>query len=195
MLAQLRANEQKGDNVSRFAAKRDLVFRLYDKGFTRADIHELFRMIDWLITLPKELEEKLEQEIYEYEERQPMELVSRLELRAIQRGEQKGLEKGLEKGRQEGRQEGMGQLVMHQLTRLFGPLDMRTQARLKKMSAQQMEDLGAALLDFTTVKDLKSWLAQQKIVPPKRLSMNRWPAKCFRSVAGTSRVAWRQRIF
>ncbi len=163
LLAQLRASEKKGDNVSRFAAKRELVFRLYDKGFTRADIHELFRMIDWLITLPKELEEKLEQEVYEYEERQPMELLSRLELRAIERGEQKGRQEG----RQEGEQKGMGQIVMRQLTRLFGPLDTRTQARLKKISLQQMEDLGAALLDFTTVKDLKSWLAQQMITPPK----------------------------
>ena len=155
LLAQLRANEKKGDNASRFAAKRDLVFRLYDKGFTRADIHELFRMIDWLITLPKELEEKLEQEVYQYEERQPMELLSRLELRAIERGEQKGMEKGMEKG--------MGQLVTRQLARLFGPLEMRTQARLKKMSVQQMEELGTALLDFTTIKDLKSWLAQQPV--------------------------------
>lgn len=164
LMAQLRANEQKSDNATRFAVKRDLVFRLYEKGFTKADIHELFRMIDWLITLPKELEEKLEQEVYEYEERQPMELLSRMELRAIQRGEQKGLEKGLVKGRQEGLQEGMGQLVTHQLTRLFGPLDTRTQSRLKKISQQQIEDLGTALLDFTTIKDLKSWLVQQ--MPP-----------------------------
>ena len=98
LLAQLRANEKKGDNASRFAAKREMVFRLYEKGFTRADIHELFRMIDWLITLPKELEEQLAQEVYEYEEHQPMELLSRMELRAIERGEQKGLEKGRQEG-------------------------------------------------------------------------------------------------
>jgi hypothetical protein len=149
LLAQLRANEQTSDNAARLAAKRDLVFRLYKKGFTRADIHELFRMIDWLIALPKELEEKLEQEVYQYEERQPMELLSRMELRAIERGEQIGLEKGLEKG--------MGQIVA---------LDTRTQARLKKMSWQQIEELGTALLDFTTIKDLKAWLAQQTITPP-----------------------------
>ncbi len=175
LLAQLRANEKKGDNDFRFAAKRELVFRLYDKGFTRADIHELFRMIDWLITLPKELEEKLEQEIFAYEERQPMDLVSRLELRAIQRGEKKGMEKGLEKGLEKGMEkglekglgEGMGQIVTRQLARLFGPLDMRTQARLKKISVQQMEELGTALLDLTTVKDLKSWLEQQMTTQPK----------------------------
>lgn len=163
LMAQLRANEKKGDNASRFAIKRDLIFRLYDKGFARADIHELFRMIDWLLTLPKELEEKLEQQVYEYEERQPMELLSRMELRAIERGEQKGLEKGLQKGEQKG----MGLIVSRQLTRLFGPLDTRTQARLNKMSVRQIEDLGAALLDFTTIKDLKSWLAQQTIQSPK----------------------------
>jgi Domain of unknown function (DUF4351) len=78
-------------------------------------------------------------------------------------GRKKGLEKGLEKGRQEGRQEGRHEgailLVSRLFSRRFGPLKKSTQAKLRSLSVEQLEQLNEAFLDFETVDDFHSWLA------------------------------------
>lgn len=163
----MQALEKTSDNAARFAAKRKLVFQLYEHGLTRKQIHQLFGILDWLLTLPKELAEQLDQEVYEYEEGKPMLIVTRREYQAIMESWEKGLK--------EGQEEGVGRIISQQLTRRFGPLDTRTDAKLKRISLQQLEELGNALLDFTSIKDLKSWLAQQKLAPVKRPTKPRRP--------------------
>ncbi|HWQ34439.1 MAG TPA: Rpn family recombination-promoting nuclease/putative transposase [Blastocatellia bacterium] len=76
----------------------------------------------------------------------------------IQRGLQQGLQQGLLQGSQEGRQA----LVLRQLTRRFGKLSTRAQAQIRRLSANQLEQLGEALLDFEKVADLNAWLRQHK---------------------------------
>lgn len=143
IMAQLKEIEAKGDNARKFAAKRELILGLYERGFSRQDIRDLFRVVDYLITLPEELETELREEIHEYEEEKKM-LISSWERMA----------------KREGVQEGIEQLIHRQLTHRFGELDSRTLAKIKKLSAEQLEDLGVALFDFAKVKDLKDWLAR-----------------------------------
>jgi flagellar biosynthesis/type III secretory pathway protein FliH len=67
-------------------------------------------------------------------------------------------------GRQEGRQEGLTQgkeaLLERQLRRRLGAVSADMTARLARLSADELDDLGEALLDFTTPADLEQWFAR-----------------------------------
>ena len=52
---------------------------LYRKGYNKEQIVKLFSFIDWLITLPKELEEKITDEIIKIEEAEKMTYVTSFE--------------------------------------------------------------------------------------------------------------------
>ncbi len=62
-------------------------------------------------------------------------------------------------GRTEGISQGKETLVLRQLRRRLGAVSAETTARLDELSADQLDDLGEALLDFGSVTDLEQWLA------------------------------------
>ncbi|MEH2265975.1 DUF4351 domain-containing protein [Nostoc sp.] len=53
-------------------------------------------------------------------------------------------------------------LISRQLRRRFGDLDGSLVEQVRNLSAEQLENLGEALLDFSEVADLIAWLEQQK---------------------------------
>jgi predicted transposase YdaD len=63
----------------------------------------------------------------------------------------------LQEGREEGRQSEL-RLVMRQLTRRIGTINVQLQTQIENLSLTQLEDLGEALLDFATEEDLVNWL-------------------------------------
>ena len=65
---------------------------------------------------------------------------------------QEGLEQGLE---QEGRS-----LVLRLLNRRFGELPDNLHGSIATLPLAEIENLAEALLDFTTLADLQTWLAQ-----------------------------------
>lgn len=70
------------------------------------------------------------------------------------RGEARGEARGLERGRTE---EGRA-LVLRLLTRKLGNIDPAIQARVNSLELDRIEFLGEAVLDFTQMGDLISWL-------------------------------------
>uniref|UniRef100_B8HN52 DUF4351 domain-containing protein n=1 Tax=Cyanothece sp. (strain PCC 7425 / ATCC 29141) TaxID=395961 RepID=B8HN52_CYAP4 len=65
---------------------------------------------------------------------------------------QEGLEQGLEQGERS--------LILRQLNRRFGELPANLQQSIATLSLSQIENLAEALLDFTTLADLQTWLEQ-----------------------------------
>jgi len=59
VMAHLKAQETQDDPEARKAAKWQLLRRLYEQGYARVDILNLFRFIDWVMGLPEALEEAL----------------------------------------------------------------------------------------------------------------------------------------
>ncbi|MHC5743304.1 MAG: DUF4351 domain-containing protein [Nostoc sp.] len=76
---------------------------------------------------------------------------------------QRNREQAKEEGRQEGRQEGKQDLILRLLNRRIGEVDTSLIGRIKGLSIEQLENLGEALLDFSSVADLETWLNQQSI--------------------------------
>lgn len=63
-----------------------------------------------------------------------------------------------EEGRTEGRTEGELSIVLKQLNRRLGVLPESIEAQVRALSLTQVEALGEALLDFSTLADLNAWL-------------------------------------
>ncbi len=62
---------------------------------------------------------------------------------------------------QEGNKQGEQRLIIRQLHRRIGEVNASLIERIKGLSIEQLENLGEALLDFSSVADLETWLNQQ----------------------------------
>jgi hypothetical protein len=63
-----------------------LIRRMYERGYSETRILELFRLIDWMIRLPKALEADFRQTLYAYEEQLRMPYVTTVEQAGIEKG-------------------------------------------------------------------------------------------------------------
>ena len=95
VLAHLAALETRNDPHARRLTKFALLKRLYDRGLNADDVRQLFWIIDWMITLPAELEEEFRQELARYEEERHMPYVSSIERLARDEGLKTGLLAGI----------------------------------------------------------------------------------------------------
>ncbi|WP_041779886.1 Rpn family recombination-promoting nuclease/putative transposase [Allocoleopsis franciscana] len=66
------------------------------------------------------------------------------------------------KGIQEGIKEGQLKLVLRLLERRVGEISPDIQSRIRRLSIVQLENLGEAVLDFTSASDLTAWLQGQE---------------------------------
>ncbi len=130
--AHLTALETRGDEIS-----KQIVIGLY-------------RFMDWVLWLPKELQAEFDDRISEYEEEHKMEYVTSIERRGIKKG----------------RQEGSAGFALRVLHRRFGALDEATQAHIRALSLEQLEELSDALLGFAALSDLEAWLQQRPLPSP-----------------------------
>ncbi len=116
VLAHLATLEKPDDDVSRFARKRQVIRSLYDRGMSKQTVLELFRLIDWMMTLPEALEPLFEQEHLEWEKEKQMPYVTPFERRV----HEKGRAEGQTEGRSEGLREGLLEAIELGLKLRFG---------------------------------------------------------------------------
>ena len=118
---------------------------LYERGLTEEEVVKLFKIIDTMMTLPKELQAGLVRKIKSFEEERKMPLISPTERLAMERGEQRGLEREQ-------------RLIIKQLHRRLGEVESSLIEAIYTLNFDQLDLLGEALLDFTSVADLRRWL-------------------------------------
>ncbi len=130
----------------RFAAKRELVRLLYTQGWDRQRVIDLFAVIDWMLALPKELEQKVWQDINEIERKAQMKYVTSVERLAVERGQMTG--------RLEGKLEGKLEALTRLLTRRFGPLPEWVAERLASATVEQLEAWFDSGVDAATLAEV-----------------------------------------
>jgi hypothetical protein len=64
----------------------------------------------------------------------------------------------MREGIQQGKQAEALTLVLRQILRRVGPLDAADEAQIRRLSLEALEDLSEALLDFTQMADVVTWL-------------------------------------
>jgi hypothetical protein len=82
VMAHLRTQASTQNPEARLQWKLNLIRMLYEKGYSRDNILQLFRLIDWMMTLPKELAETFDTEVINYEE-QAMPFITGIERRGM----------------------------------------------------------------------------------------------------------------
>ena len=60
----------------------------------------------------------------------------------------------------EGEARGEARMIMRLLNRRIGSIPDRVSTQIGQLTVPQLEDLGEALLDFTSLANLEGWLSQ-----------------------------------
>jgi predicted transposase/invertase (TIGR01784 family) len=79
----------------------------------------------------------------------------------MRRGLEQGLEQGLERGLERGLEQGLARernLIIRLIKRKLGAIDVDIESRIMPLNIDDLERVGEALLDFSTVEDLTNWL-------------------------------------
>lgn len=158
VLAHLKVIETKRSFQQRKAWKFRLTKMLYEKGYERQQILDLYRFLDWVMILPETIEREFWQELQTFEEERKVTYITNVERFGFERGMQEGEQRGEQKGRQE---EGLS-LIFRQLSRRIGTIAPHHETQIRGLSLMQLEDLGEALLDFTQLSDLEKWLQSRQ---------------------------------
>jgi hypothetical protein len=138
VMAHLRVRQARGDNEKKYAWKRELIFRLYERGYSKLEIFAFFRFIDWVMELPRELSEKLKTEVQEYQEKKRMPYISSWERLVME--------------------DGARNMLLNLLEFKIGELDEKTKSRIHKLQQSDLDALGKDLFSFNRLQDLKKWL-------------------------------------
>ena len=142
--AHLATRETKDNAKARHAAKWQLVQGLYRRGFDRQQVVDLFRVIDWMMRLPKELQTQFRQDLNTWEEESKMAYISSIEQMAIEEGLQKGMQQGLVAGK------------VQALTRLlavrFGELPAWVYERLARADENTLDEWTDLVLSATSLE-------------------------------------------
>ena len=94
ILAQLKVLQTRGSPQTRWQWKVRLIKGLYERGLPKEQIRQLMRVLDWMVTLPPELDESFHEEVHRLEQERRMPYVTTFE----RIGHEKGLEEGIVKG-------------------------------------------------------------------------------------------------
>ncbi|HLO86038.1 MAG TPA: hypothetical protein VK203_13670 [Nostocaceae cyanobacterium] len=86
IMAHLQTQATQGNSQQRFQLKLNLVRRLYDLGYTGEMIRQLFRFIEWMMTLPEILQSEFKTELKRYEEGKSMPFLTSFERDGIMQG-------------------------------------------------------------------------------------------------------------
>ena len=98
VVAHLKAQETRSDRLERKKWKIALVRRLYEQNYSRTEVINLFHFIDWVMSLPEELEQEFWQSVQQLEEERSMPYITSVQRIGRQEGRQEGRQDGLLKG-------------------------------------------------------------------------------------------------
>jgi hypothetical protein len=109
VLAQLYAIQTRDDPIGRKTRKLRLLKALLKRKWTDDEIRELFRLIDWIMSLPDDLELLFQDEIIAFEKESGVEYITSFERVGIRKGIERGIEQGIERGIEQGIERGIEQ--------------------------------------------------------------------------------------
>jgi hypothetical protein len=95
VMAHLVGLQTRNNRTQRKQQKLALARGLYEKGFEREAVINLLAFIDWMLTLPLELEREFRRELEQLEEERRMRYVTSFERIAMEEGTKQGLIKGI----------------------------------------------------------------------------------------------------
>jgi hypothetical protein len=115
---------------------------LYAREYSREQILAWFRVLDWILRLPEDLEREFMDELIAFEEQENMPYVTS--------AERIGIQKGLEQGRQEGE----AAILLRLIALKFGAPSEAVRERIEAAEADTLLDWSARILTAEQVDDI-----------------------------------------
>lgn len=171
-LAHLRTQQTMHSPAERFSAKWRLTELLLQRGWSEKRIMILFKVVNWMMTLPEPLQLRYRRAVRKLERSSRMEWIDPYDQiridkaerkaeravqkaeRAAQKAEKQGFRLGREEGREEGRELGAVLVLERQLTRRFGPLPNTVKKKLAKANIEQLSAWSEALLEAQSLRQV-----------------------------------------
>ncbi len=137
ILAQLAAMHTKGTKA-KLISKIALTRSLYGHGWTKNDIMNLYRFIDWVMTLPPQLELRYHEALEEIEEK--------LKVEYITTAERIGIQKGV--------QQGEIIILLYLLQHKFKNIPEQYRLQIEKANAKKLLEWSGRVLECQTIEDV-----------------------------------------
>ncbi|MBF0460909.1 MAG: hypothetical protein HQL87_05880 [Magnetococcales bacterium] len=134
-LAHLQARKTKNQTENRYQVKWRLLRGLYQGGYSRQQVVDLFCFIDWVLHLPKEADSRLWEEIIDFEESHKMPYITSVE----RIGQEKGIQIGESK------------ILMRQIQRRFGDVPVWASEKISQAQSSSLEVWSLRILDAPTL--------------------------------------------
>ncbi|MDM8544062.1 DUF4351 domain-containing protein [Desulfococcaceae bacterium HSG9] len=138
VMAHLKTIETRKEPERRFRWKLNLIKMLYRRGYSKLNVLNLFRFIDWVMVLPKEMEKNLTVKMDEFQEEKKMRYVTNIE--------KFGIEKGL--------QQEAYKLIALQLKARFGAIPKWAEEKLSDAATEELENWGVQLISAKKIEDV-----------------------------------------
>ncbi len=157
-MAHLKMHDTQHQANERFKWKEELSHLLYEGDLSEEDIRHTFRVLDWMLRLPEDLEVRYWQGLQKYEEEKNMPYITSIERIGMKRG----LEQGIQQGRQEGLEEGLRLGIQALLKVRFGAESMSL-----------MKDM-ETIKDVTKLEQIQQALTSVEKLDEVRKLLNSW---------------------
>jgi hypothetical protein len=153
LLAQLAASATR-DGRQRLVRKTELVRRLYDWGYDQDDAARLFRVIEAMIALPRDLALAFDDELLQIEKETQMAYHTQNERIRYKRAKQEGLIQGLTQGQIQGQLNGAAEVLFTQITRKFGAVPAWASAQMSQADEAVLNRWALRILDAQRIEDV-----------------------------------------
>ncbi|MTV39826.1 DUF4351 domain-containing protein [Duganella radicis] len=152
--AHLRTQQARHNSDELYISKRHLTRQLFLHRWSRKRIIVLFKVINWMMVLPRSYQRRYWLAVLQLDKEQEMELRNPLEQMFFEDGMEVGMKQGLEQGLERGRKEGAVAVLERLLERRFGPLSKSARKKLAKASLAELDAWSEALLEAQSLKQV-----------------------------------------
>jgi hypothetical protein len=142
------------DKKQRVNEKLTLIKHLYKKGFSKQDIINLLRFIDWVMVIPKEVEPLFDQKLEKFEKEKQMYYITQLQ--------RPSYEAGLKEGREEALKKGHKQVLSRLIAKKFNSQVRRESPRLRHLTSDDLMELADNIFGFNSLDSVHDWIKQRR---------------------------------
>ena len=130
--------------------KISLIKHLYKKGFSKQDIINLMRFIDWVIEIPQDLEPLFDKEMEIFEKEEKMYYITQMQRPSY------------EKGQEEGEKKGIAKIISKLIAKKFDSQVRRELPRLRNLHQDDLMELAEQILILNSLNAVHTWIKDRK---------------------------------
>ncbi len=148
VMTHLMTKKTSGKPGKRKHEKLTLIKHLYSRGFSKQDIINLFRFIDWIMHLPEKEDSLFWQELETHEKENKMPYITSVERIGYKRGVQERVQK--EK-----------MLIATQIAKKFGSKAEKELTHIQNLDADALFEIGENIFEFNSLKEVHDWIIKR----------------------------------